>query len=78
MTMLCLFAAWRLRGPAMRRWMVAGFVFATVTCTGCQAMFPALPGGMTFNEEQRIAKKAKGDSFPSPADVGLTTAVPTP
>ena len=48
-------------------------------CCGCQAMFPAaMPGGLAWSEDARIEKKAKADSFPSPADVGLTqpTSVP--
>jgi hypothetical protein len=45
-------------------------------CVGCQS---ALPGGaFALTEDARIAQRAKADSFPSPADVGLAepTSVP--
>jgi hypothetical protein len=43
--------------------------------SGCQALVPtALPTTFGLGENAKIAKQAKADSFPSPADVGLTTA----
>jgi hypothetical protein len=37
-----------------------------------------LPGSMSWKEEAKIAKKAKSDTFPSPADVGLTAPTSVP
>jgi hypothetical protein len=46
---------------------------ALAACCGCQVLIPdGLPGGFGLSEDARIAKQAKADSFPSPADVGLT------
>ncbi|HYO24629.1 MAG TPA: hypothetical protein VEQ85_06725 [Lacipirellulaceae bacterium] len=75
MTFLCALALCRLHRAGPRVW-AALFVGVAVACsTGCQALLPAaLPGGFALNEEARIAKKARGDSFPSPADVGLGDA----
>jgi hypothetical protein len=40
---------------------------------GCQAIVPSAFGGkLALSEDARIAKQAKADSFPTPADVGLT------
>jgi hypothetical protein len=48
-------------------------------CGGCQAMIPAaMPSVFAAREDARIAKLAARDSFPSPADVGLTTPTPVP
>jgi hypothetical protein len=61
-----------------RAWTWAVLVGAAACC-GCQAIFPAaLPGALAWSEDARIEKRAKADSFPSPADVGLTqpTSVP--
>lgn len=47
--------------------------------SGCQALVPsALPGGFALTEDARIAKQAKVDSFPTPADVGLAAATSVP
>ena len=78
MTILLAIAVfWRRR--ARFRVGVALVAAATVACGGCQTLFPAaLPGGLAFTEDARIAKRAKSDAFPSPADVGLSmpTSVP--
>lgn len=62
----------------VRAWSWVALVGA-VSCCGCQTMFPAaLPGGLAWSENARIEKRAKADSFPSPADVGLTEPTPVP
>jgi hypothetical protein len=49
-----------------------GLLFAM---SGCQALVPtALPTRFGLGEDAKIAKQAKAESFPSPADVGLATA----
>jgi hypothetical protein len=55
------------------------FTLATLPlCGGCQTLFPStLPGGLALTEDARIAKQARAESFPSPADVGLTPATQT-
>ncbi len=46
-----------------------------VATNGCQALVPsALPTTFGLGDDTKIAKQAKADSFPSPADVGLATA----
>ena len=52
-------------------WSALGLA-ALMACSGCQALVPsALPSGLALGEDARIARQAKADSFPSPADVGL-------
>jgi hypothetical protein len=61
-------------GNTFRR---AVLILATLACcSGCQMLFPsALPGGLALTEDARIAKQARAESFPTPADVGLEPTV---
>jgi hypothetical protein len=58
------------RGPS---WAPGAIVAAALAaCGGCQVLVPnGLPRSLAFSEDARIAKQAKADSFPTPADVGL-------
>jgi hypothetical protein len=57
----------------------ATLLVAALVMSGCQAAFPrALPGRWSLSEDARIAKQAKADSFPRPADVGLEEPTSTP
>lgn len=41
-------------------------------CAGCGNIFRgAMPGSFARRDDQRIAKQAAAEKFPSPADVGL-------
>jgi hypothetical protein len=74
MTLLCALAIYRLR--RRRPHLTAlGLALVIVASSGCQA---TLPGSMSWNEEAKIAKRAKSDTFPSPADVGLTAPTSVP
>jgi hypothetical protein len=74
MTLLCALAICRLR--RRRPHLTAlGMALVIVASSGCQSM---LPGSMSWKEEAKIAKKAKSDTFPSPADVGLTAPTSVP
>jgi hypothetical protein len=74
MTLLCALAICRLR--RRRPHLTAlGMALVIVAASGCQA---TLPGGLSWNEEAKIAKRAQSDSFPSPADVGLTAPTSVP
>jgi hypothetical protein len=56
-----------------RAWLECLGFAALLAVSGCQAIVPsALGGKLALNEDARIAKQAKADSFPTPADVGLT------
>jgi hypothetical protein len=51
---------------------------ALLACGGCQSLVTsALPGRFALGEDARIAKQARADSFPSPADVGIESATVT-
>jgi hypothetical protein len=59
--------------------LVSALLLTVAGLGGCQSVFPTgLPSTWKVGEEARIAKQAKADSFPSPADVGLgePTSVP--
>ncbi len=65
--------------PRRRQRIRALTLVAIAACGGCQALVPnALPGGFALTEDARIEKQAKADSFPSPADVGLTPVAAKP
>jgi hypothetical protein len=58
------------RSGARLAWLGVAALLATA---GCQAIVPsALGGKLALSEDARIVKQAKADSFPTPADVGLT------
>ena len=48
-------------------------IAALLASVGCQAIVPSALGcKLALSEDARIVKQAKADSFPTPADVGLT------
>ena len=64
--------------PQASRWAFAAAAMALATA-GCGAFAPsALSGPFASREEKNIRKLAEHDSFPSPADVGLTKPTATP
>ena len=71
-------ANFRLR--RMRRRLASVFALVVVgACIGCGSIFRgAMPSSFARRDDQRIAKQAAAEKFPSPADVGLTTPSSVP
>jgi hypothetical protein len=67
------------RRRTAKRALWLALVTSLAAFNGCQALVPsALPGGFAVTKDARIAKQAKVDSFPTPADVGLASATSVP
>lgn len=64
--------------PAAPRRSIAT-ILALSAVVGCQSAVPrSLPGMFGGGDHARIAKLAKSDPFPSPADVGLNAPTDVP